>query len=124
MRPYSQDLRERVVRAVDEKQGTREEIAQRFGVSDRWIRLLLRRRKETGSLATSPHGGGRSALYAGPKLNRLRRVLQRKPDATLEELRTACGGQGSLTALWRGLRRLGVTRKKSRSARPSRTGRT
>ena len=41
MKPYSMDLRERVVAVCDAREGTREQIAGRFGVSDRWIRKLL-----------------------------------------------------------------------------------
>lgn len=44
MKPYSMDLRERVVAACDARVGTQEQIAERFGVSDRWIRKLLQRR--------------------------------------------------------------------------------
>ena len=41
VKPYSMDLQERVVAACDAREGTREQIAERFGVSDRWIRTLL-----------------------------------------------------------------------------------
>src|SRR5947209_19475218 len=58
MRTYSQDLRERVVRACDEGRGTRQQIADLFGVSTAWIRRLLQRRRETGSFAAKPHAGG------------------------------------------------------------------
>lgn len=51
MRPYSMDLRKRVVAACDARDGSRETIAQRFGVSTAWIRRLLQRRRETGSIA-------------------------------------------------------------------------
>ena len=45
MRPYSMDLRERVMAACDRRDGKREEIAKRFGVSTAWIRRLLQRRR-------------------------------------------------------------------------------
>ena len=71
MKPYSMDLRERVVAACDAREGTREQIAKRFGVSDRWIRRLLARRKETGSFAAFPQNPGRK-----PKLNERQVVLR------------------------------------------------
>jgi transposase len=51
MKTYSQDLRERVVKACDAGAHTRGELAELFGVSTAWIRRLLQRRRETGSFA-------------------------------------------------------------------------
>ncbi|MCC6419398.1 MAG: helix-turn-helix domain-containing protein, partial [Gemmataceae bacterium] len=41
MKAYSQDLRARVVRACDEGRGTRQQVADTFGVSTAWIRRRL-----------------------------------------------------------------------------------
>ena len=65
MKPYSMDLRERVVAACDEGGATRERIAARFSVSVSWIRDLMRRRRETGSIAPRPRGGGRAPAFDG-----------------------------------------------------------
>lgn len=124
MRTYSQDLRERVVWAADLGEETREEIAERFGVSTAWIRRLLQRQRETGSIAAKPHGGGMPAKYAGATLERLKRELAAQPDASLEELRDRTAVKASLMAVARALTRLNVRRKKSRFAPPSRTGPT
>jgi transposase len=62
MRAYSSDLRARVIAACDARDGTREQIAARFSVSVSWIRGLMRRRRETGSIAPRPHGGGRRLI--------------------------------------------------------------
>jgi transposase len=56
------DLRERVVAACDQGVGTRAQIAARFSVSVSWIRDPLRRR-ETGSIAPRPRGGGRAPAF-------------------------------------------------------------
>lgn len=124
MKTYSQDLRERVVRAADLGEETREEIAERFGVSTAWIRRILQRRRETGTIAAHPHGGGMPAKYAGAALERLKRELAAQPDATLEELRDRTRVNASIMAVFRALERLGGRRKKSHSAPPSRTGPT
>ncbi|WP_169981339.1 IS630 transposase-related protein [Tautonia rosea] len=123
MRAYSTDLRVRVVAACDAHDGTRAEIAARFSVSEGWIRKVLRQRRDTGSIAPKPHGGGREAVFDAEAAARLRQAV-RDDDATLEELARAAGVSCSPAAVYRALRRLGITRKKSRGGRPSRTGRS
>ena len=124
MRTLSIDLRERVAAACDEGIDSRAEIAERFSVSASWIRRLLQRRRETGSLAPKPHGGGQPPAFAGETAQRLRDAVVANADATLKELAAAAGVACSTAATDRALRRLGITRKKSRSAPPSRTGPT
>jgi transposase len=122
MQAYSPDLRERIVRAVDRGDSTYQQIAERFGVSAVWIKKLLQRRRETGSIAVLPHGGGRKSKYSGKTLERLEQALQEQPDATLEELRNRTRKDASLMAVFRALKRLGSRRKKSRFVPPSKTG--
>ena len=112
MVPYSIDLRERVLMAVDADEGTQEEIAQRFRVSARWVRKLLARRAATGSIAPEPNGGGRKPLIQGEAAEALRAAVRADPDATLEELREATGFTGCLMTVWRAIERLKITRKK------------
>ena len=124
MAAYSMDLRERVAAACDEGLDTRAEIAERFAVSVSWSRRLLQRRRETGSLAPTPHGGGQPPAFGAAAAGRLRQAVATAPDATLQELARASGVACSTSAVDRALRRLGITRKKRRSGPPSRTGRT
>ena len=124
MKPYSMDLRERVVAACDAREGTREQIAERFRVSASWIRDLLKRRRETGSIAPRPRGGGRPPAFDPAAADRLRVAVRAGADATLEELGRAAGVACSPPAVYRALKRLGITRKKSPGGRPSRTGRS
>jgi transposase len=112
MVPYSIDLRERVLRAVDAGEGTQEQIAERFRVSARWIRKLLARRAATGSIVPEPNRGGRKALIQGEAAESLRAAVRDAPDATLEELREATGFTGCLMTVWRAIGRLKITRKK------------
>lgn len=122
MAAYSRDLRERVVAACDEGGDTRAEIAERFSVSESWVRRLLQRRRETGSITPKPRGGGQPPAFAGEAAERLRQAVAADPDATLKELAGASGVACSTSAVDRTLKRLGITRKISRSGRPSRTG--
>ena len=124
MKPYSMDLRERVVAACDAREGTREQIAERFGVSDRWIRKLLQRRRETDSLAPLPRNPGRKRALNDRQMQRLGRLIQKRPDATLKELRKSLGVKISISALDRAIRALNMTLKKNRSWRRSRSGET
>ena len=110
---YSIDLRERVLAAVDEGAETQEQIARRFHVSARWIRKLIARRTTTGSIAPKPNGGGRKLLIQGDAAEALRAAVVDRPDATLQELREATGFHGCLMTIWRAIRRLEITRKKS-----------
>jgi transposase len=113
MVPYSMDLRERVLVAVDAGEATQEEIARRFRVSARWIRKLTARRAATGSIAPMPNGGGRKPLIRGAAAEALCAAVAADPDATLAELRRATGIAGCLMTFWRALERLKITRKKS-----------
>ena len=124
MEAYSLDLRQRVVRAVDEQRGTQQAIAELFGVSARWIRKLLQQRRATGSIAPRPHGGGQPAKFAGARLQRLQALVAHCPDATLAELQKRSRVAASRMAVWRALRRLRVSHKKSRSGPPSKTAPT
>jgi transposase len=121
MKAYSMDLRERVVAACDARDGTREQIAARFSVSVSWIRDLMRRRRETGSIAPKPRGGGRSPAFAGVAAERLRAAVAADDDATLKELAEAAGVACCPSAVHGALKRMGITRKKSRGGRPNRT---
>jgi transposase len=121
MAAYSMDLRRRVVAACDARDGTRQQIAARFSVSESWVRKLLRLRRDTGSIAPRPHGGGRAAAFDEAAAERLREAVRADSDATLEELAEAAGVPCSPAAVYRALRRGGITREKSRGGRPSRT---
>ena len=124
MKPYSTDLRERVVAACDVGDATRQQIAARFSVSVAWIRKLVRQRHETGSIAPRPRGGGRAPAFDEQAAARLREAVKADDDATLEELARAAGVACCPSAVHRALARLGITRKKSRGGRPSRTATT
>ena len=112
MKPLSTDLRERIVAAVDNHEGCRREIASRFRVDVSCITRLLQLRRETGSIEPRPLGGGKPPALDRGGLERLRALVQKRPDATLEQLRQHLGLDGSIMLVWRALKRLGITRKK------------
>jgi transposase len=112
MQPLSNDLRQRILDAVDSREGTRREIAERFAVNVSTITRLLQLRRHTGSAAPRPHGGGRPPTLDPEKLERLRELVRKDLDATLAQLRDRLGITGSIMMIWRGLKALGITRKK------------
>ena len=111
MRPYSMDLRERVAAAVDFREGSRRAIARRFRVSLSFVVRLLERRREAGTLAPRPHGGGPRPALSCRDQQRLRRLVQNQNDATLKQLKQQGGFSCTLTTIWRTLRRFNLTYK-------------
>lgn len=123
---YSQDLRERVLAAVDAGRPARE-VAALFRVSVSYIYKALGWRRATGSVTPRRGGGSRPPKLSGHEAALLEQ-LRSKPDATLAELRTwlfeTRGVSISNGALWNALERLGWTLKKSHVTRRSRSAPT
>ena len=128
MSPYSLDLRKRVLEAVDEGQLTRWGIALLFKVSPAWIRRLVQRRREEGTIAPKAHHGGPARKLNEEHRQHLAQLVSRQPDATLAELRqrlrSDLGVEASKATLCRALQDLGLPLKKSRSTRANKRDRT
>jgi transposase len=122
MKPYSMDLRQRVLADCDADLATKG-VAAKYSVSRSWVRRLKQRRRATGELAPR-------VVTPGPKpswhayADRLREAIRQTPDATLEELRDRLGLAVALSTLWRACAALGLSVKKKSPGRPSRTGPT
>jgi len=124
-KPLSLDLRSRIARSVDSGMSCRA-TARRFEVSESAVIKLMARRRQTGTIAPGQMGGWLVATLAAHE-ELVRSLVARRPDLTLEELRGALGEAGvrvGRTAVWRFLKACGLTLKKSRSMRPSSSGRT
>lgn len=123
MKPYPIELRQRVLSAVDAGGATREQIAKTFQVSTAWVRRLLQRRRTEGTIEPKGHGGGRRPAFDGPLLAELDRVVQHRPDITLEVLQAHFADQVncSIVAIHNALRRLDYRFKKNRYERVSKT---
>lgn len=117
MRPYSQDLRERVIAAREAGQESRAEVATRFGLHKSTLDKWWYRWRDTGSFAAFPHASGPDrTLQACDDF--LRAEVRQQPDVTLEELcervAKARGVQASPSMMCRELQILRLPRKKSR----------
>jgi transposase len=120
---FSMEFREAVARAYDEC-GSSTEVAQMFNCSSSWVRLLIQRRGLTDSLAPLPLYKPDNNKLDDADLQKLRGLIEDKPDMTLAELTVAMNEDVSLSTVWRATIKLGMTLKKSRRTPPSRTGRT
>ena len=123
MRPYSLDLRERIVRAVDAGMA-QTAVAATFGVGRATVQRYVTQRRRRGSLVPRPFPG-RAARIGAAQAAALHAQLGAVPDATLAEHceRWAAdhGVRVSVATMQRAVARLGWTRKKRRSTPPSRT---
>lgn len=118
MRAYSQDLRERVIQAVESRDGSQVEIAERCGVSVTCVERLWQRWRTTGSCAALPHAGGRPRqLQAWEAESRAAVAADGDiPLAALcEQVVQAGGPTVSRKTMCIELQRLALPRKKSRS---------
>lgn len=114
MKAYSQDLRERVVRAEDLGY-KRADIIKLFGISRATIKRYLKQRCETGHVRRKPIPG-RPAKKSAPLHAGLVAQLEDFPDATLEmhcQLWEQTSGEHvSTSTMSRAIRQVGWTRKK------------
>jgi len=122
MKTLSLDLRERIVGAYDEKQGTREEIARRFRVSLGMVKKLLQQRSKTQDLGDRHRFSGRKAKVLPIYRERLEKLVAAEPDLTLAQIKARLSMSCTVPAVHYALLALGLTYKKRRSTRPSKTG--
>jgi transposase len=114
--PMSQDLRQRIVRAVAQGRSARQ-VAQRFEVSPSSAVKLMQRVRLTGSTVPGKIGGHRRPLLE-PHADALRELVESKKGITLREMRTELAARGievkALSTIADMLHRLGLSHKESR----------
>jgi transposase len=112
MRPYSIDVRQRIVAAVEAGEHTLGALAELFSVDISTIVRLLQRFRSTGSVQPKPHAGGPRPKVDPQATTRLLELVRQQSDATLAELRDRLGVDCSIASIFRTLKRNGITRKK------------
>ena len=122
MKTLSVDLRERILASYDNHEGTRQEIADRYRVSLGMVKKLLQQRRRTGEIGPRHHYSGRKPVIVEEHRRQLRRLLKRRPDMTLRELREALGLDCTLPAIHYVLADMGLTYKKRHSVPASKVG--
>jgi transposase len=111
MKPYSIDLRLRILADSDTGMRTKA-VAEKYSVSESWVRRLKQRRRETGEIEPRPHTGGPKPKLADQH-DVLIELVKEQPDATLEQLQQRLHVSVSQSTIWRTLGKVGLTLKKS-----------
>jgi len=123
MQSYSQDLRDRVLWALD--RGERPTvIARRLEVSRVWVYRVRDREQKLGQRTSFPIGGHRRSRVAEMEAV-LRAWIEKEPGLSLVELCQRLVEQGvsiKIGALWHQLNKWGLTFKKNAARQRARTG--
>ncbi len=121
--PLSVDLRQRVVAFMASGASCRE-AATRFGVSAASASRWAGRGRQTGDVAPTPSGGDQMSHRVEAQAGLILATYKRQPTIFLRDEVAGHGLQTTTSGLSRFFARHGITRKKGRSTRASRTGRT
>jgi transposase len=111
MRPYSMDLRSRVISARESGMGT-SEIAETYEVSSSWIKKLLKRYRETGEMGPIAQRHGPVSKLVGHE-EELKAIIEAKPDRTLKEIAEELSVKVCIQTVNVALQSLGYRHKKS-----------
>ena len=120
MKTISLDLRRRIVETYDEGKWT-QEVAKRFRVSLGMVKKLLMQRRRTGQIEARHRFSGRKARLLPESGEQMKALVAKEPDLTLCEIKQRLKLDCTIAAVHWVLGRLGLTYKKRRSMRPSKT---
>ena len=112
-KPYSGDLRARVIEEIATG-ASRREAAERYGISASVVVIWAQRFEKTGSVAAKPSGGSTSPLEDHAEF--LLALIAERSDMTLDEVVLAMEKQriaGSRSAVWRFFDRRNISFKKN-----------
>lgn len=116
MKAYSLDLRQRVVEAYEQGEGTIAELAGLFRVSLFFIKKMLWLHRGGQGLEPKPHGGGAPSALNDGQREMLRAAVADRPDATLKELQETLAAKCQVTVseatICRALQKLNLPGKK------------
>lgn len=84
MKPYSIDLREKIVLAYSQGNTSIRKVAERFGVAKSFVQKLLSMNKTQGRVEPKKQGGGMKGELNGCEAQ-LAAMVEKYPDATLLE---------------------------------------
>jgi transposase len=122
-KPYSNDLRERVVAAI-EAGHTRKEVADLFSLALSTIGGFIKRKRETGSVRPDKFGGYKT-FSLEPHADLVKEFVAEQPDITLAELQVRLAKENvkvSHSAISRFLHHIKLTFKKRLYTQPNKIG--
>ena len=121
MKAYSCDLRQKVINAHTNQEGSQRELAKRFSVSLSFVQSLLRRYRNSGTVEAKPHGGGQKPKLNNEQLRLVELLVESDNDATLVELCERLEEKTLLkisrSTMGRMTQKLNLTRKKKHCTR-------
>jgi transposase len=123
-KPYSDDLRERVVAAI-EAGHTREEVAELYNMALSTVGGFIRRKRETGSVSPDKFGGYKTFALE-PHTDMVKELVAEQPDSTLAELKTRLADKNvevSQSGISRFLHHINLTFKKKYTRSRARSAR-
>jgi transposase len=119
MKPHFIAFRQKIIEVHEVEDISQRKLAKRFNVALSFIQKLLKQYRETDSLAPKVRTQQTPAKLNNEHLTVLRRLVEERNDATLEELRKQLihetGIDVSRSTVDRALDKLGLTLKKRRS---------
>ena len=121
MKPLSIDLRNRIVRAYETSDSTKQQIANRFAVSLAVVKKLINQWKQLGTIEPQYQTVGRKPAFNNEQLQELDALVERRCDMTLAEIQQHFKGRVNCShqAVANALERLGWGYKKNRYMRLS-----
>lgn len=122
MRAYSQDLRDRVLSALERGEGSGA-IARRYEVSRMWVYRVRDRLEKEGQRSSRQQGGKRISRLA-PVEGMIRDWIKAEPDLTLVQMCQRLGQHGisiKSSALWHQLNKWRLSFKKNAARQRART---
>jgi transposase len=118
VKPYSNDLRARVVRAVEDGASCRA-AAERFGVAASTAIKWVQGGRRTGSFRAQPQGGDNRSRRIEAHAEEILHLVAETPDTTLAEIADHLHKRHGLvvapSTVWRLLDRHGMSFKKNRA---------
>jgi len=109
LRPYSEDIRSKIVRAYENGEGSLRELAYRFDVSLSFARDLLKRFHETGSVAPKSNVRQVKSKIDEASLNFILQLRGADPKAPISTLCARLAAERHLqisrATMWRALRK-------------------
>lgn len=110
---FSLDLRKRIISAHIDQKMCKADIIRQFKISRTGLNYLIALVNETGSVNPRPRGSGRPSVFHEKDIERIIRIIESNSDTTLEEIAEKLGRKGSITSVFRTLKKMGYRLKKS-----------
>lgn len=112
MNAYSNDLRKRIIDAINNGDKV-VDVTKRFSVGVRFVYSLLRRFLDTGSYEAKKRSGGAPRKISPYDEIKIQQIIEKNPNATLEEIKEEAELKVSLATIHRAIKRMNITFKKN-----------